>query len=305
MEVTDTESGVSVLGKELGPTNNVDIELMAKEMDYSSVKMMLLIMSGLEKNPGPARTNKETLEFMKNLSSDIYSESNLESAKKFFNGFISDRKMLRTWREKFLMEHKSVRQKIQRQLMKMCGGSGKNATIPPQEYIPHSFVVDDIKCGKCLKIFETGNDVKMHVLDEHKRGVKKAFAMEALEMVALDQNYMEWLEESALSLETNEQIKQANRILTEMINSKNRNDYIKIKEENGVHEMQRQVLTANADGTIRTSVVTQQFVEVTTRKRKYTDNVDTEQKTNTIEKREERQCKWVENVIRHVLSEIH
>ena len=55
--------------------------------------------------------------------------------------------------------------------MKICGGSGKNATIPPQEYIPHSFVVDDIKCGKCLKIYETGNDVKMHVLDEHKRGV--------------------------------------------------------------------------------------------------------------------------------------
>ena len=51
MEVTDTEIGVSVLG----PTNNVDIELMAKEMDYSSVKMMLLIMSGLEKNPGPKR----------------------------------------------------------------------------------------------------------------------------------------------------------------------------------------------------------------------------------------------------------
>ena len=88
------------------------VELMAKEMDYSYVKMMLLIMSGLEKNPGPGRTNKETLEFMKNLSSDIYSESNLESAKKFFNGFISDRKMLGTWREKFLMEHKSVRQKF-------------------------------------------------------------------------------------------------------------------------------------------------------------------------------------------------
>ena len=82
MEVTDTESGVSVLGKELEPTNNVDIELMAKEMDYSSVKMMLLIMSGLEKNPGPGRTN---------LSSHIYYASNLKSAKKFFDGFISDR----------------------------------------------------------------------------------------------------------------------------------------------------------------------------------------------------------------------
>ena len=50
MEVTDTESGVSVLGKELGPTNNVDTELM----DFSSVKMMLLIMSGLELDRVPA-----------------------------------------------------------------------------------------------------------------------------------------------------------------------------------------------------------------------------------------------------------
>ena len=82
VEVIDTESGVLVLFKELGPTNNVDIELMAKEMDYSSVKMMLLIMSGLEKNPGPGRTN---------LSSHIYYASNLKSAKKFFDGFISDR----------------------------------------------------------------------------------------------------------------------------------------------------------------------------------------------------------------------
>ena len=49
VEVIDTESGVLVLFKELGPTNNVDIELMAKEMDYSSVKMMLLIMSGVGK----------------------------------------------------------------------------------------------------------------------------------------------------------------------------------------------------------------------------------------------------------------
>ena len=80
-----------------------------------------------------------------------------------------------TGREKFSIELKSVRQKIQRRLMKMCGGSGKNATIPPREYIPHSFVVDDIKCGKCLKIYKTGNDVKMHVLDEHKRGVKRLF----------------------------------------------------------------------------------------------------------------------------------
>ena len=44
-----------------------------------------------------------------------------------------------TGREKFSIEHKSVRQKIQRRLMKMCGGSGKHADIPPREYIPHSF----------------------------------------------------------------------------------------------------------------------------------------------------------------------
>ena len=301
VEVTNTESGV--LGKEPCSTNNEDIELMAKEIDYTTVKKMLLIMSGLEKNPGPGRTNKETLEFMKNLSSDYYSESNLESAKKFFNGFISDKKMLGTWREKVSIENKSVREKTQRRLMKLCGGSGKNSRTPPREYIPHSFVVDKIKCGKCLKMFETENDVKIHILEEHKRGVKEAFAKEALNMVAFDQKYMEWLEESALSLETNEQIQQANRVLTEMINSKNRNDYTKIKEENGVYEMQRQVLTTDADGSIKTSVVTQQFVEVTTRKRKWNDNVGTEQQTNTIEKREERQCKRVENVIKHLAGE--
>ena len=49
--------------------------------------------------------------------------------------------------------------------------------------------------------------------------------------------------------------------------------------------------------------MTQQFVEVTTRKRKFTDNVDTQMQTNANTKREEDQWKRVENVIRHLAGE--
>ena len=49
--------------------------------------------------------------------------------------------------------------------------------------------------------------------------------------------------------------------------------------------------------------MTQQFVEVTTRKRKFSDNVDTQKQTNANTKREEDQWKRVENVIRHLAGE--
>ena len=61
--------------------------------------------------------------------------------------------------------------------------------------------------------------------------------------------------------------------------------------------MKREVFKTNEDGTIKTTVVTQQFLDVTTRKRKSTDgNPDQKKSTNTVKN----QSKNVENVIRHV-----
>ena len=92
-------------------------------------------------------TNGETLVWLKSLSSEKYSESNLEAAKTFF-GFVGDRKMFASWREKFLDKHKSVRQEAHKRWMKMCGGTGKDFNIPPKEFIPHSLLVGMGKCGK-------------------------------------------------------------------------------------------------------------------------------------------------------------
>ena len=65
--------------------------------------------------------------------------------------------------------------------------------------------------------------------------------------------------------------------------------------------MKREVFKTNEDGTIKTTVVTQQFLDVTTRKRKSTDgNPDQKKRTNTVKN----QSKNVEeNVIRHVAGE--
>ena len=249
-------------------------------------------------------TNGETLVWLKSLSSEKYSESNLEAAKTFF-GFVGDRKMFASWREKFLNKHKSVRQEAHKRLRKMCGGTGKDFNIPPKEFIPHSLLVGMGKCGKCDDTFESKSDVKSHILEEHKADVKKAYANEAWEMVAVDEKYVEWLKKISLSKETNEsvkmeQLKETNKFLTERINAQNRNAYIMVKEIDCINEMKREVFKTNEDGTIKTTVVTQQFLDVTTRKRKSTDgNPDQKKRTNTVKN----QSKNVENVIRHVAGE--
>ena len=97
-----------------------------------------------------------------------------------------------------------------------------------------------------------------------------------------------------------EQLKETNKFLTEKINAQNRNAYIKVKEIGSINEMKREVFKTNEDGTIKTTVVTQQFLDVTTRKRKSTDgNPDQKKSTNTVKN----QSKNVENVIRHVAGE--
>ena len=239
---------------------------------------------GVESNPGP--TNGDTLEWLKSLSGEKYSESNLEAAKTFL-GFVGDRKMFASWREKFLNKHKSVRQEAHKRLMKMCGGTGKDFNIPPKEFIPHSLLVGMGKCGKCDDTFESKSDVKSHILEEHKADVKKAYANEAWEMVAVDEKYKEWLKKISLSKETNEsvkmeQLKETNKFLTERINAQNRNAYIKVEEIDGINEMKREVFKTNEDGTIKTTVVTQQFLDVTTRKRKSTDGIQTKRKAQTL-----------------------
>ncbi len=186
-------------------------------------------------------TNQETLDWLKNLSGRKYSESNVEAAKVFFGKYNGTRKMFSMWTEKFLNEHKKVKQEAHTRLMKACGGSGKKFDIPPSDFVPLSLSIEN-KCVKCNDVFENTNSLKSHIKDKHKEDVKKAYSKEAMEMVMEDKIYMDWLNKTTSVDSENDRIKisqlqKANRILTEKLNMQSEKEYPMVKENNGVSEL--------------------------------------------------------------------
>ena len=73
-----------------------------------------------------------------------------------------------------------------------------------------------------------------------------------------------------------------------------------VKENNGVSKMKRTVYTTTGDGKVKTSVITQQFINVTARKRQSNEqNPDPKRSCNA----EKFNAKKVENVVKHVAGE--
>ena len=60
------------------------------------------------------RTNGETLIWVQSLKG--YGQATLKSAKSFMN-FDGDHRQLKSWKERFLMEHKKIKQDIHAKLM--------------------------------------------------------------------------------------------------------------------------------------------------------------------------------------------
>ena len=224
-------------------------------------------------------TNQETLDWLKNLSGRKYSESNVEAAKVFFGKYDGTRKMFSLWTEKFLTEHKKVKQEAHTRLMKACGGSGKKFDIPPSDFVPLSLSIEN-KCVKCNDVFENTNSVKSHIKDKHKEDVKKAYSKEAMEMVMEDKIYIDWLNKTTSVDSENDRIKisqlqKANRILTEKLNMQSEKEYTMVKENNGVTEMQKKIYTTTDQGVVKSSVITHQFVDITSRKRSHKQSMNT------------------------------
>ena len=261
-------------------------------------------LGGIETNPGPS--NKETLEWLKMLTAQKYSDSKVEAARLFFGKFNGTSKMFTLWNEKFLAEHKKVRQEAHTRLMKACGGSGKKFDIPPPDFVPHSLTIEN-KCVKCNDMFENDKSLNRHIKIEHKDDVKKAYSKEAMEMVVRDDKYMDWLNKDTLLNSdkdkiTISQLKETTEILAERVNFQSENAYTKVREKNGVTEMQKTVYTTTGDGKVKTSMITQQFIDVTSRKRQ-----SDEQSMNTDPKRscnaEKAQSKKVQKVVKHLAGE--
>ena len=98
----------------------------------------------------------------------------------------------------------------------------------------------------------------------------RAFSREALEFVLRDPKYVDWLNKTTSVTEgrntiTMTQIQESNKLLAEKLNSENK--YTMVKECNGISEMKKNHITTQNDGTIKISVIKEQFINVTSIKR--------------------------------------
>ena len=106
------------------------------------------------------RTNGETLIWVQSLKG--YGQATLKSAKSFMH-FDGDYRQLKSWKERFLMEHKKIKQDIQTRLMRECGGTGDHFLNPPRDYVP-----DNMKSGTTCVVCDVEFEVE-DSLDEHIR----------------------------------------------------------------------------------------------------------------------------------------
>ena len=88
---------------------------------------------------------------------------------------------------------------------------------------------------------------------------------------------------------------QKNQILVEKLNSKNENAYEVVKTNDDIVEMKRKQYTQIEDGTTKVSVISEQFLNIISRKRQL-DKGDTDR----IYKRRTLQAKKMEQLVEHV-----
>ena len=244
-------------------------------------------------------TNQETLLWLKSLTGLKYSSSTLEEAKSFFGSFEGDHKKFNLWKENFNKEHKKLKQGIHTQLMKACGGTGSHFDIPPTDFLPQSMTIGD-KCAQCDENFENDTLLKEHIKSNHKDHLKRAYSKEALEFVLKDPKYVDWLNKTTSVTEgrnaiTMTQMQESNKLLAEKLNSQTK--YTMVKESNGISEMKKNHVTTQNDGTVKISVIKEQFINVTSRKRALSNE---EKKSINTEKHKSIKVK---NIVKHVAGE--
>ena len=206
-----------------------------------------------------------------------------------------------------MIDHKKVKQETHMRLMRDCGGNGKKFDVPPTDYIPYSLIVDG-GCARCDERFNGESNLIEHIKNAHGGDIKKAYSKEAMEMVVRDDKYMDWLNKTTLlnsekDMITISQLKETTEILAKRVNFQSDNKYTKVRENNGVTEMQKKVYTTTGDGKVKTSVITQQFIDVTSRKRQSNEqsmNPDPPKRSCNAEKA---QSKKVQKVVKHLAGE--
>ena len=242
------------------------------------------------------RTNEETLQWIKNSTSKIFSRSRFEEAEDFFGGCDGTRRSFGIWQEKFLAEHKRVQQQARIRLMRSCGGSGKHYDIPPTDYLPRG-LAEENQCLKCDMVCENETSLKAHMHATHIEDLRKYFAKDALEMIVHDVEYGYWLKKTAL-IGTIENYTATPEEQIPVAKPDGESVYKLVKNNNGVSEMQQTIYKLTSDGNSNKVVVTLQFLDVTTRK--HTNEQETGVDKDRIYKRRKLQAKKMEQLVEHM-----
>ena len=154
-------------------------------------------MSGVEKNPGPTRSNQETINWLSENGAKDYKLCS--DAEKFFGNSLGSKNTVIRWKEKFEAQKKELKREVSLEIMKENGGlMGKQYhDNPPHDFFPRnretlmSTINDnEYKCKICEDVYHSEDDVKAHIKSEHQKELSKYFRKEAYDLVM--SHALEW-----------------------------------------------------------------------------------------------------------------
>ena len=298
VEVTDTKNQKSGVDE--------DKERQGEDMDYSSIKMLLLIMSGVEQNPGPGRTNQETINWLSENEKKCVKDYKLcTEAEKFFGRTMGSMNTVIRWKRMFEAEKKEVKREVSLKVMKENGGLlGKRYYDNPptyffprnKEYLLTTTDDDQYKCKICEQIFISAEKVTEHIKHVHQKELGKYFRKEANDLVIHHEQFKSWLKKETdieidlgktnikykapnarveriqkenMLLKANNRILEANQ-KTLLKSVEANKDSIKLVKETcagtNIFETRREVVSENSKGELKRTVVCGQVAAMTKRK---------------------------------------
>jgi hypothetical protein len=269
------------------PVIFVDIGTLVNNAEIL-LKLLCICGGGGDTN-STNKTNRDTIVWYRDtLNNGQMSQENIknETIKFFGNNIeINDKKTIYKKLLEFQQEHTNLKLKVQRKIQKSMNGQGKHCNNPPDSFTPNINELTGIiehengeySCEKCGNAF---NDMTAHMqLQTHSKEKKAAFTKLCRNEINIHTDYIGWLdriveipgiletEEDAMKQKLYEVERQKENILNEKIDYGNETFKITSSESN-IIDAERTILTENADGTVKKSVVKEQLARITVRKRK-------------------------------------
>ena len=248
----------------------------------------------MENNSCPIeRTNLEVL----NWSKEHEGESQqllLDEAQKFFGSFSGGKKKLSNLIQKLKEENKKRKRNAHKALMKQCGGKGSEGNIPPTEYVPDCFVNAET-CNICGEKFKTNSELRDHAKYLHESYVTKYWSKDALLNIGLYDQYKTWLGEN-FEIDFDKLSVQNDKNLPKYCESNIPETLMKVSQKGNIIETRREIVTPNKDGTLKRSVLTEQYANVSKRKHENEENED----PNKPKKRTKHQSQGLNEILEHM-----